>query len=91
VDLRRDSPTYLLWTAVELSAGNRQQLFVPEGFAHGFQTLTDDTEMFYQMSAFYRAEAARGIRWDDPLLAIAWPASPQRFLSPRDLALPGVA
>src|SRR6266545_5676377 len=63
VDLRPASPTYRQWAAFELTADNRRALYVPTGFAHGFQTLADDTEVFYQMSAFYRAEAARGVRW----------------------------
>ena len=90
VDLRRDSPGYLRWTAAELTAENRHMLFVPKGFAHGFQTLTDNTEVFYQMSEVYRAAAACGVRWDDPDLAIAWPDCPQRYLSPRDQALPAL-
>lgn len=72
VDLRSDSPTYLQWTAVELTASNRQALYIPKGFAHGFQTLEDDTEIFYQMSDFYAPEAARGFRWDDPTFKIQW-------------------
>lgn len=73
VDLRRDSPTYLQWIAVELTAENRTALYVPKDFAHGFQTLLDDTEIFYQMSDFYVPEASRGIRWNDPLINICWP------------------
>lgn len=73
VDLRPNSPTFLQWIRVELSAGNRKMLYVPEGFAHGFQTLDDNTEVFYQMSEFYAPAYGRGIRWNDPLLKIAWP------------------
>ncbi len=87
VDLRPDSPTYLRHTAVELSAENRSMLFVPKGFAHGFLTLDDDTEVAYQMSAPYSLEHARGIRWDDPVLGIRWPAQP-RVMSERDRSHP---
>jgi dTDP-4-dehydrorhamnose 3,5-epimerase len=73
VDLRPTSPTFCQWTAAELTAQNRQMLYVPEGIAHGLQTLMDDTEVFYQMSAFYVAEAARGVRWNDPTFGIEWP------------------
>jgi dTDP-4-dehydrorhamnose 3,5-epimerase len=83
VDLRQDSPTRLRWHAAELSAENRAAFYVPKGFAHGFQTLADDTEVLYQMSEFYQPELARGVRWDDPKLAIAWPI-PDPVLSPRD-------
>lgn len=73
VDLRPGSNTYMEWIAVELTADNRKMLYVPEGVAHGFQTLTDNTEVFYQMSEYYVPEAARGIRWNDPRFNIAWP------------------
>jgi dTDP-4-dehydrorhamnose 3,5-epimerase len=89
-DLRPGSPTYGRWEAVELTAANGWQLFVPEGFAHGFQTLADDTELFYQMGREYHSEAARGLRWDDPALAISWPDCPRRIISAADLALPGL-
>ena len=91
LDLRPDSPSYLRHISVSLDEENRDAVFIPHGIAHGFQTLTDNTELFYQMSALYRADAARGIRWDDPVLAIAWPECPRRLLSARDLALPEVA
>jgi dTDP-4-dehydrorhamnose 3,5-epimerase len=87
VDLRRSSPTARQWFAVELTAENRWSLYVPAGFAHGFQTLVDDTEVFYQMSEFYHPEAAYGIRWDDPALAIPWPIK-DAVVSPRDRAFP---
>jgi len=87
VDLRPDSPTYLRHTAVELSAENRTMVFVPKGFAHGFLTLDDDTEVAYQMSAPYSPEHARGSRWDDPVLGIRWPAQP-RVVSQRDRGHP---
>ena len=73
LDLRIDSPTFKKWTAVELTAENRTMAYIPEGFAHGFQTLEDNTEVFYQMSEFYHPECARGVRWDDPAFGIAWP------------------
>jgi dTDP-4-dehydrorhamnose 3,5-epimerase len=85
VDLRRDSPTYCKWFAVELTAANRKQLYVPEGFAHGFQTLEDDSEVFYQISQMHHPESARGVRWDDPLFGIDWPVA-NPTLSPRDAA-----
>lgn len=73
VDLRRDSPTYMQWFGVELTARNGRMLYVPEGFAHGYQTLADDTEVFYQTSHFYAPECARGVRYDDPAFRISWP------------------
>jgi len=73
IDLRSDSPTHQEWVSVELTAQNRRALYVPEGFAHGFQTLVDKTEVFYQMSEFFHSEYARGVRWDDPVFGIAWP------------------
>lgn len=73
LDLRPTSATYCKWFAVELTAANRKMLYVPEGFAHGFQTLADDTEVFYQISESYRPECARGVRWDDPQFGIEWP------------------
>ena len=73
LDLRRDSPTYLAWFGAELSDANRHMLYVPEGCAHGFLTLTDDAEVAYQMSAPFAPPAARGVRFDDPAFAIEWP------------------
>jgi dTDP-4-dehydrorhamnose 3,5-epimerase len=73
IDLRRDSATYKHWLAVELTDRNHLMLYIPEGLAHGFQTLEDNTEVLYQMSEFYRPEAARGIRWNDGGFGIAWP------------------
>ena len=84
VDLRRDSPTFRQWLAVELSGNNYRMLYIPAGLAHGFQTLTDNTEIFYQMSEFYHPDAARGISWDDRSLNIPWPL-PQPVISPKDL------
>jgi dTDP-4-dehydrorhamnose 3,5-epimerase len=87
VDLREASPTYLKWHGEMLSAQNRRALYVPTGFAHGFVTLEDESEVFYQMSEFYFPELARGVRWNDPALAIDWPLDPKR-VSPRDAEYP---
>jgi dTDP-4-dehydrorhamnose 3,5-epimerase len=84
VDLRPESPTYLQHIAVELSARNRKALYVPEMFAHGFQTLEDGTEVFYQMSAPYTPASASGLRFDDPKLGIPWPL-PVSSVSQKDL------
>lgn len=73
VDIRPGSHTYLRWHSVELTPDNGQMLYIPHGFAHGFQTLADNTEVSYLMSEFYHAESGGGLRWDDPLLAITWP------------------
>ncbi|MBI3514659.1 MAG: dTDP-4-dehydrorhamnose 3,5-epimerase [Proteobacteria bacterium] len=87
VDLRRDSATHGRWFAVELSADNRRTLYVPPGFAHGFQTLADDTEILYAMAVAYVPEAARGVRWNDPAFGITWPIMPP-VMSERDAAYP---
>ena len=73
VDLRVDSPTHLKWVSVELTEENHRMLYVPEGFAHGYITLKDDTELFYQMSEFYVPGAGAGVRWNDPAFGIEWP------------------
>jgi dTDP-4-dehydrorhamnose 3,5-epimerase len=73
IDLRSDSPTHKQWFSVELSARNRKMIYIPEGFAHGFLTLEDNTEVSYQMSEFYTPERARGVRWNDPAFDIEWP------------------
>jgi dTDP-4-dehydrorhamnose 3,5-epimerase len=73
LDLRPQSPTFKDWMAVVLTATNRRMVYVPEGCAHGFLTLEDETEVFYQMSEFYHAECAQGVRWDDPAFQIVWP------------------
>ena len=91
LDIRPNSPTRRRWIGVELSADNRRSLFVPEGIAHGFQTLKDGTEVHYQMSTRYAPDAARGIRWNDPAIAIAWPLRDIAFLSASDNALPDLA
>jgi dTDP-4-dehydrorhamnose 3,5-epimerase len=73
IDLRRESTTFKQHIAIELSAENRIMLYIPPGFAHGFQTLADNTEVFYQMSEFYAPEYAQGVRWNDPAFGIQWP------------------
>jgi dTDP-4-dehydrorhamnose 3,5-epimerase len=73
IDLRPESPTHRKWTGVELSSGNRRMLYVPEGVAHGYQTIEDNTEIYYQTSQFYSPDAARGVRFNDPAFGIAWP------------------
>ncbi len=73
VDLRPESPTFCGWESFELTADNYQLLYVPEGFAHGFVTLTDDTTLYYMISAEYSPELARGVRYDDPMFGIKWP------------------
>ncbi|WAH37696.1 dTDP-4-dehydrorhamnose 3,5-epimerase [Alicyclobacillus dauci] len=83
VDLRPNSSTFQQWIGIELTADNHRSLYVPEGFAHGFQTLVDDTEVFYQMTEFYSPESARGLRWDDPVFGICWPID-NPILSDRD-------
>jgi dTDP-4-dehydrorhamnose 3,5-epimerase len=88
VDLRAGSSTYRRWTALELTADNRRAVYVPEGFAHGFQTLADDTELLYDISTPYVAELARGVRWDDPSLGVRWPDCERRVISERDRRLP---
>ncbi len=84
IDLRSDSATFKEWTSVELTSENRRALYVPEGFAHGFQTLMDNTEVLYQMSEFFHPECARGVRWDDPAFGIEWPLPQQLVVSYRD-------
>jgi len=76
LDLRPASPTFQQWSAAELSAENRRMLYIPEGFAHGYQTLADHSEVYYQISELYHPESGRGIRWDDPAFAIFWPLAP---------------
>jgi len=88
VDLRPDSPGYGRWFGVELNEENRRAIYIPPGCAHGFQTLRDDTELLYQMTVPYCAEAARGLRWNDAHLAIRWPLADEAIVSARDAALP---
>lgn len=89
-DLRPDSPTYKQTFSVLLSAENRRMLYIPKGFAHGFLTLTDDAEVFYQMSEYYAPECARGFRWDDATFAISWPDQ-VRIISSKDRNYPDFA
>jgi dTDP-4-dehydrorhamnose 3,5-epimerase len=87
VDLRRGSPSFMKHEAFELSAENGRMLYVPKGFAHGFQTLTDNVEVTYLVSAYYTPDAEGGLRYDDPYLAIAWPL-PVSVISPKDASWP---
>lgn len=87
IDLRRDSPTFKQWTAVELTARNHLTLYVPLGFAHGFQTLEDDSEVTYQVSSPYHPESSTGLRWDDPAFEISWPEG-ERVIIDRDRLYP---
>jgi dTDP-4-dehydrorhamnose 3,5-epimerase len=88
VDLRPGSGTRNRWLGVELSARTGRLAYVPEGFAQGYQTLEDDTEVLYQMSHYYVPKAARGVRWNDPVFGIVWPAAARRIISARDQAWP---
>lgn len=83
IDLRPNSKTFLKWIGEKLTADNYRMLYVPRGFAHGFQTLEDDSEVFYQMSQVYAPECSRGVRWDDPLFSIVWPEA-ERTISAKD-------
>ncbi len=93
VDLRPDSVTHRRWFGVELTGENRRALYVPVGFAHGFQTLADASEVLYMMGHDYVAESASGVRWDDPAFGIEWPAGPAggRTISQRDATYPDYA
>ena len=86
VDLRRSSPTFGRWVGVHLSAGNKRQLWVPEGFAHGFVVLSEFAEFLYKTTDYYAPEHERCIRWDDPTLAIDWPLTEAPQLSAKDQA-----
>lgn len=85
LDLRPDSPTFRRWFGIELSAENHRMLYVPTGFAHGFLSLEDDSEVTYQVSAFYAPQCERGVRFDDPAFGVAWPR-PVRVISDKDRA-----
>lgn len=91
LDLRPTSPAFKQWVSVEITAANRRAVYIPAGCAHGYQTLADATELFYQMSEFYRPESARGTRWDDPTFGIVWPPCDGRIIAPRDLTFPDFA
>ena len=88
VDLRAGSPTHGRWFAAELDADSGRALYIPEGCAHGFQTLVDDSDVFYAISAPYAPDAAAGVRWDDPAFAIVWPDATARTISDRDRSWP---
>jgi dTDP-4-dehydrorhamnose 3,5-epimerase len=88
VDLRPASQTYRQWVGVELTAESRSMLYVPADCGHGFQTLVDDTEVFYMVSEHYAPESGRGFRWDDPAFRIEWPETPERILLKRDQEYP---
>lgn len=84
IDLRKYSDTFMQWMGVALSQKNRAILYVPKGFAHGYQTLTDDAEVFYQVSTYYKPEAEGGIRWNDPVFSIQWPEMNNPIISEKD-------
>ena len=88
IDLRAQSSTYLKWIGVELSAENRNMLYIPKGFAHGFQTLADESEVFYFISEAFHPEAARGVRWNDATFQINWPEVDNRIISSKDQKWP---
>lgn len=88
IDLRPESPTYKQWVAQELTARNRLMLYIPEGFAHGFQTLEDESEVFYQLSERYRPASERGVRWNDPVFGIDWPETKNIIIKERDRTYP---
>ena len=88
VDLRRDSPTYRQWVAVELSAENKRMLYLPRGFGHGFRTLTDDVEFCYKVDNLYSKEHDRGIRFDDPAIGVDWGEVVEELLSAKDTSAP---
>ncbi len=87
VDLRADSPTFRKWLGVTLTAENREMIYIPEGCAHGFLTIEDNSEIFYQMSELYHPETACAVRWNDPAFGIEWPGKVE-VISERDRTLP---
>jgi dTDP-4-dehydrorhamnose 3,5-epimerase len=89
IDLRSDSPTRYQWVGAELTGDNHRMLYIPEGFAHGYQTLADSTEIFYQMSEYYHPESAGGVRWDDPAFGLKWPLA-VTVIAKRDATYPSV-
>jgi dTDP-4-dehydrorhamnose 3,5-epimerase len=91
IDLRPESGAYKRWIGVELTADNRRMLYVPRGFAHGFQTLEDDTETFYMVSEYYTPGAESGVRWDDPVFGIEWPLGRPTEISEKDQHWPDFA
>ena len=91
VDLRKGSPTYRKWVAVELSAENKRMLMIPRGFGHGFKTLTDDVEFIYKVDRLYSKECDRGIRFDDPAIGVDWGEVERELLSAKDMNAPVLA
>jgi len=91
VDIRRGSPHFGQWVAVELSAENRRQLWIPEGFAHGFMALSAEARFLYKTTDIYAKDCERAIRWDDPAIGIDWPADVQPLLAPKDASAPLLA
>lgn len=87
LDLRPESPTFRGWTSIELSSANRKAVYIPTGFAHGFQSLADRSEVFYQISERYLSDFSRGVRWNDPAFGIKWPIE-TAILSERDRSFP---
>lgn len=87
IDLRASSPTFKQWVGVELSAQNHLMIYIPKGFAHGFQTLEDNSEVFYQMSDPYMPHISQGVRWNDPAFNIKWPPG-ERIINERDRSWP---
>ena len=90
VDGRQDSKTYNKWFVIELTGSNRNMLFIPQGFAHGYQTLVEDTEAFYMSSAFYAPDAERGVRWNDPAIGIEWPITENLNITDKDRNWTGI-
>lgn len=88
IDLRPDSPSYMEWLGIELHMENRKMIFIPEGFAHGYQTLADNSEVFYQVSQFYTPSAEGGALWNDPVFNIEWPEVEHRIISEKDRRWP---
>ena len=88
VDIRPTSSTFKEWFSVELSADNRRQIYVPKGFAHGFQTILPDTEVLYEMTARHELNASKGFLWNDPAINILWPVAEERIIGIRDCSYP---
>ena len=88
IDLRPDSPTFKRWVGVELGAGTGEMLYIPHGCAHGYQTLSDDTEVLYIVSGAYSVSHQQGVRWNDPAFAVEWPLGPPDVINPRDASYP---
>lgn len=84
VDFRKDSETYLKWEGIELKESDNKMIYIPQGFAHGFQTLEDNTKLYYQMGNYFEPQQAFGLRWDDPKLGIEWPECETRIINERD-------